>query len=402
MSKILLILSILISIICLISCAARQTEYTKPIGNPKPDVETWPLHTPDWVAGALGPNQVRGVSKPAPTEQEAFSDAYLNAIHQISMRLGAIVESREVRRYAVKSSVYDPQISSQLKLEYKHLVKDAYTVENYMERRRGQYTVYLLVTYDEAQLRADMQRAVERYRKLPPKGKSGQSHALWQAMDSLISTAERQNWPQTNPPAVYLKPIDRDIDDVLRQEIERTGELLVVDDPTVTETVLSGEYEKLSGDSRRLTLRLRGDPFYSWTCVATGFPYRSKSGAFFASMFPGGGQVYMKKRRWLTFAQVGLGLAFGASFIWHKDKYDDYKNLRGVTREELDAAYDETVLPHRLRIGFGSAFGGLWLLNTILAVYDAGQYQQMRQRSELEPLLSLEAMPGGVRLSRRF
>lgn len=393
MSKVFLILSILMSIICLVGCATHQ------ISGLEPDY-TWPHIPPDWLVDALEPNQVRGVSKPAPSEQDAFSDAYLNAIHQIAMKLGAVVESREVRRYAVKSSVYDPQISSQLKMEYKHLVQDAHTVENYMERRQGQYTVYLLVTYDVAQLRYDMQRAVERYRKLPPKGKSGQAHALWQAMDSLISTAERKNWPQTS--IVYLKPIDREINDVLRQDIERTGELLVVDDPRTAEITLGGEYEKLAGDSRRLTLRLRGEP--SWTCVATGFPHRSKQGAFFSSIFPGGGQVYMKKRRLLTLAQVGLGLAFGASSLWHKDKYDEYKNLRGITREELDAAYDDTALPHRLRIGFGSAFGGLWLLNTILAVYDAGQYQEMRQRSELEmnPALSLDAIPGGVRLSRRF
>lgn len=401
MSKILLLLSTLISIVCLISCAARQTNIPKYIEN---DVEAWPLHPPIWMQPdyVLKPSEVKGLSKPAPTEQEAFSDAYLHAIHQIAMKLGAVVESREIRRYAVKSSVYDSNILSQLKMVYSHEVQGAHTVENYMEYRKSkrEYTVYLLVTYDDTQLRCDMQKAAERYRQLPPKGKSGQEHALWQTMDSLISTAE--DWPQT--PDVYIKPIDKEVNDVLRQDIERTGELSFVDEPNVTEITLSGEYEKLSGDSRCLTLRLRGDPVYSWTCVATGFPYRSKRGAFFASLFPGGGQVYMKKGRWLTVAQVGLGVALGASWIWHKDKYDDYQNLRGVTREELDAAYDETVVPYRLCFGSGVAFGGLWLLNTILAVYDAGQYQEMRQRSELEtnPMLSLDAMPGGVRLSRRF
>jgi hypothetical protein len=99
---------------------------------------------------------------------------------------------------------------------------------------------------------------------------------------------------------------------------------------------------------------------------------------------------------WQAAVQLGLGGAWLASSIWHQGKYNAYKDLREATPDEFRAAYNETKLPRGLRIGFGTAFGVTWLLNTILAVHDAGEYQELRERSELA------LMPGGVKVSRRF
>lgn len=390
------ILLILIIIAFLAGCAARQ------ISPPEPD-ERWPQLTPDWVSGTLKKDQFLGISKPTLNIQKAFRDAYMDAIRQIASSLGTVVEARDVERYAVRHEVYDPEISRQLKTSFRHMVKGAHTVENYMERRRGLYTVYILVECDAEQIAARLSR-------LPRQDSSALNHAIRQLMYSLMAKAESAEsadlefWQEK--PRTKIGSISEEVGDVLRGAIDKTNVLTLMSLDSGAEAALDGKY-KATGDVVTLTLDLNRKSdggILMWSDTVTGIPDRSKGMALIASAMPSGGQHYIKKRRWLTAVQAALGIAWAWSWDDYRDKREYYEGLRGVSREELDAAYDDTVRPNRLRAWSGALFGGLWILNTALAVYDAGQYQEQRQQFELESsALSLNmATPGEIRLSRRF
>ncbi len=394
------ILLVLISIAFLAGCSARQ------ISPPEPD-ERWPQLTPDWIDGTLRKDQFLGISKPASEIQEAFRDAYLDAILKIASILGTVVEARDVERYAVKHEVYDPEIGRQLKTSFKHVVKGAHTVENYVEKKRGLYTVYILVECNTEQIAAEMKRARERLSRLPRQDSSELNHALRQLMYSLMARAESAKSAKIEfwqgKPKTKMESISKKVDNVLRGAIDRTRVLTLMGIDSDAEAALDGTYET-AGNSVTLTLNLNRKSELMWSDTVTGVPYRSKWLALIASAVPSGGQHYVKKRRWLTVVQAALGMAWAWSWDDYRDKHKYYEGLRGVSREELDAAYDDTVRPNQLRAWSGAAFGGLWILNTALAVYDADQYQEKRQQSELEsPTLSLDLItPGGIRLSRAF
>lgn len=390
------ILLILIIIAFLAGCAARQ------ISPPEPD-ERWPQLTPDWVSGTLKKDQFLGISKPTLNIQKAFRDAYMDAIRQIASSLGTVVEARDVERYAVRHEVYDPEISRQLKTSFRHMVKGAHTVENYMERRRGLYTVYILVECDAEQIAARLSR-------LPRQDSSALNHAIRQLMYSLMAKAESARsaeiafWQGERRTKIESESIPEEVGDVLRGAIDRTRVLTLMSIDSDAEAVLNGKKYKTTRESVTLTLNLNHKSELMWFDTATGVPYRSKWVALIASAVPSGGQHYIKKRRWLTAVQAALGIAWAWSWDDYRDKREYYERLRGVSREELNAAYKDTVRPNQVRAWFGAAFGGLWLLNTAFAVYDAGQYQEQRQQFELESsALSLNmATPGEIRLSRRF
>lgn len=383
-------LLILLTIVYLTGCATHQMvqQEAHQIIEKEAKVEwEYPKPPPDWAVGKrkLGPHEFKGISKLDADLQRAHRNAYEDAINQVATELGTEFAGRMLQ-------AYDSQSVSELEKRtgYQYTVRGAHPVQFYIERFFDKrYRIHLLVECNVEKLRPEIKKD-----KLPPKDDSAQSHALWQAMDSLMTRSEYvEDEFLRQKPRVYISPINSEVDNLLRDAIGKTEVLTLVATAKGAEALLKGEY-KTAGDQVELHLELKrtNDDVLPWICTAKGLPHRSK----WRALWP------FKHQKWW---QTGvLGIAWGASSYWHNKEYNEYQELRGVTRDELDAAYNETRLPYVLRIASGIAFGGLLMSKTVSTWDDARTYQKQRRQSELEAyqLSRLEFMPNGIRLSRRF
>jgi hypothetical protein len=383
-----IVLFISISVTLLTGCGARRVQLPQVEGTPISEYPNDPV--PPWAVGKrpLAPNEFVGYSVLFVKFQKAHQDAYQNAISQVAAKYGG--------DYAGPMLVmYDAAIVKELqgRQRPKYSLAETHPVEVYWQQfNDNRYRVSLLVKCDVASLKSKLEADRKLLIALPAKDESAHSHALWQAMHALILKKRHSSQPHwKDSMTVYIQKIHPDIDSYLRAAISNTEMFGIQNRESEADAVISGNYAQIAGGVE-LDLELRRDGTSLWISKAQGYPNRSKSEL----------ALPYKHKRWGLTAIAGLVWA-GTSY-WHAAKYDDYKGLRHKTPSELDAAYDETILPRNLRIGSGVVFGLLYLYNLERTLSHIRTYQERRRQSEVRAyqLTTFAPMPGGVRLTYRF